>query len=184
MYVVAAKDRKTYLALKTSWQDVAHADVQNAIMKRLNGHDPHPNIVIPSSENNTILSLCWGGLGALIDFDMVIIGSPNLHLESPPPVEHKNEEPVASLKQCLLASDESFKAECTGTMPYMSIGVHRGKLHTHYDDVKSYLYVLVLFFFSYKPTQDSGSQTCMGTGFHPATQKWSAATHHAMAEDV
>ena len=37
-----------------------------------------------------------------------------------------------------------------GTIPYMSINVLRGRDHTYLDDLESFLYVLVLFFFSYK----------------------------------
>ncbi|KIK27209.1 hypothetical protein PISMIDRAFT_201994 [Pisolithus microcarpus 441] len=35
------------------------------------------------SENNIVLSLCQGGLGALIDFNMAIVGRPNMHRDLP-----------------------------------------------------------------------------------------------------
>ncbi|KAI6160687.1 hypothetical protein EDD17DRAFT_756407 [Pisolithus thermaeus] len=48
VYVVAtAGDGKTYFALKTSWQDVARADDQAAVLKKLSDHKLHPNLVIP-----------------------------------------------------------------------------------------------------------------------------------------
>ncbi|KAI6096778.1 hypothetical protein EDD16DRAFT_1671415 [Pisolithus croceorrhizus] len=46
--VVAADDGKARPALKTSWQDVARANDQIVVLKRLHGHELHPNIVIPS----------------------------------------------------------------------------------------------------------------------------------------
>ncbi|KAI6130881.1 hypothetical protein EDD17DRAFT_478713 [Pisolithus thermaeus] len=231
--VVGARDGKTYLALKTSWQDVARADDQAAVLKKLSDHKPHPNVITPSrlfdpmakdrrvdstlgsirglldeemeqlkvenriltvteselwrpvayfwsphdfvrgvigallghqylceigilhrdiSENNIVLALCRGGLGALIDFDMAIVGRPNMHQDSPPP-PRIHTDILASLIQPSfpsLADDKSYKAQRTGTTPYMSVGVLRGEPHTHFDDIESFLYVLVLFFLSYK----------------------------------
>ncbi|KIJ09539.1 hypothetical protein PAXINDRAFT_17370 [Paxillus involutus ATCC 200175] len=43
-----------------------------------------------------------------------------------------------------------FKAGRTGTTPYMSIRVLLGRGHTHFDDMESFFYVLLLFFLSYE----------------------------------
>ncbi|KAI5984338.1 hypothetical protein EDD15DRAFT_1734350 [Pisolithus albus] len=105
------------------------------------------------SENNIVLSPRRGGLGALTGFDMATVGRPNMHQDSVPlPKRSQWElfaagfEPPARLP----ASDEQHKAQLTGTTPYMSIGVLKGDPHTHFDDIESFLYVLVLFFLSYK----------------------------------
>ncbi|KAH7890508.1 hypothetical protein F5I97DRAFT_1835962, partial [Phlebopus sp. FC_14] len=73
------------------------------------------------SENNILLALIPGLIrGYITDFDMAIPYGP-------------------------------FKAERTvSTAPFMSINVLARKGHTHYDDVESFLYVLVLFFMTYK----------------------------------
>ncbi|KAH7890933.1 hypothetical protein F5I97DRAFT_108356 [Phlebopus sp. FC_14] len=49
-----------------------------------------------------------------------------------------------------LPSAGPFKVERTGTTPFMSINVLGRRAHAHYDDVESFLYVLVLFFMTYK----------------------------------
>ncbi|KIK27184.1 hypothetical protein PISMIDRAFT_675034 [Pisolithus microcarpus 441] len=109
------------------------------------------------SENNIVLSLRPGGLGALIGFDTAIVGRPNMHRDFIPLPEESTEEVVEELVESeyrppapLPASDEQYKAQRAGTTPYMSIGVLKGDSHTHFDDIESFLYVLVLFFLSYK----------------------------------
>ncbi|KAI5984331.1 hypothetical protein EDD15DRAFT_1733763 [Pisolithus albus] len=109
------------------------------------------------SENNIVLSLCRGGFGALIDSHMAIVGRPNMHRDYTPlpekSVREVTDELVASIYRPpapLPASDEQYKAQRTGTTPYMSIRVLNGKPHTHFDDIESFLYVLVLVFLSYK----------------------------------
>ncbi|KAI6130109.1 hypothetical protein EV401DRAFT_655071 [Pisolithus croceorrhizus] len=254
VYVVAeTDDGKTYLALKTSWQDVARTDDQAAVLKKLVDNKPHPNVVIPSklfeaeggkaestlgsiralldddmrqlkvenriltvsiselkrpvayfwsphdfvrglvgallgheylcrigvlhrdiSENNIVLPLCrdhlGNELGALIDFDMAIIGCPNMHEDSVPPSAEKDVEELLSLadqpSSPLPENDEPHRAQRTGTTPYMSIGVLRGQSHTHYDDIESFLYVLVLFFFSYAgPLEEESLRRARVQGF-------------------
>ncbi|KAI5994350.1 hypothetical protein EDD15DRAFT_2366405 [Pisolithus albus] len=81
------------------------------------------------SENNIVLSPRRGGLGTLTGFDMAAVGRPNMHRDFTPLPEESEDE---------------------GTTPYMSIGVLKGDPHTHFDDIESFLYVLVLFFLSYK----------------------------------
>ncbi|KAI6163568.1 hypothetical protein EDD17DRAFT_478580 [Pisolithus thermaeus] len=255
VYVVAAAgDGKTYFALKTSWQDVARADDQAAVLKKLSEHKPHPNVIIPSrlfdpmakdrrvdstlgsirallddemqklkvenrilvvtiselrrpvgyfwsphdfvrgiigallghqylcrigilhrdvSENNIVLALCrdklGNELGALIDFDMAIVGPPNMQENSKPPPRKQSAEELLSFvgtSALVPTDDQPYKAQRTGTTPYMSIDVLRGEPHTHFDDIESFLYVLVLFFLSYKgPLQKEALRQAQAQGF-------------------
>ncbi|KAI6163577.1 hypothetical protein EDD17DRAFT_1568510 [Pisolithus thermaeus] len=100
---------------------------------------------------------------------MAIVGRPNMHQDSAPPPRVSKKEILASLLQPpapLPASDEPYKAQRTGTTPYMSIGVLRGEPHTHYHDIESFLYVLVLFFLSYKgPLQKETLRRAQAQGF-------------------
>ncbi|KAI5994358.1 hypothetical protein EDD15DRAFT_793261 [Pisolithus albus] len=120
------------------------------------------------SENNIVLSLHPGGFGALIDFDMAIVRPATM----PTPLPAKSVREVTARlvgseyrpPERLPASDE--EAQRTGTTPYMSIGVLRGKPHTHFDDIESFLYVLVLFFLSYKgPLTVDELKQARGRGF-------------------
>jgi hypothetical protein len=53
-----------------------------------------------------------------------------------------------------------------GTFPYISYNVLFGGRHTHFDDVESFLYVLLLFFFSYAgPLSASELRKADETGF-------------------
>ncbi|KAH7890257.1 hypothetical protein F5I97DRAFT_1834016, partial [Phlebopus sp. FC_14] len=111
------------------------------------------------SENNILLALIPGLIrGYITDFDMaipydmqsvpqqsVIQPDSRRRLEYMRYLQAKQSQPSDSLPPV-----RPFKAERTGTTPFMSINVlgHRG--NTHYDDVESFLYVLVLFFMTYK----------------------------------
>ncbi|KAI6126633.1 hypothetical protein F5141DRAFT_1288936 [Pisolithus sp. B1] len=126
------------------------------------------------SENNIVLPLCrdklGDELGALIDFDMAVVGRPNMHEESPlPPVQQDAEEIFSLAEQRsspLPSTDEPYRAQRTGTTPYMSIRVLRGEPHTHFDDIESFLYVLVLFFFSFKgPLEEQVLKSAQVQGF-------------------
>ncbi|KAI6107819.1 hypothetical protein EDD16DRAFT_1523100 [Pisolithus croceorrhizus] len=245
--VVGAGDGKTYLALKTSWQDVARAEDQAAVLKKLSDHKPHPNVITPSrlfdpmakdcrvdstlgsiraflddemqrlgvenriltvtiselrrpvayfwsphdfvrgvigallgilhrdiSENNIVLApFCdklGDELGALIDFDMAIVGPPNMQENSKSPPKKQSAEELLSFVRTssspLPVNDQPYKAQRTGTTPYMSIDVLRGEPHTHFDDIESFLYVLVLFFFSYKgPLEEQALRRARVRGF-------------------
>ncbi|KAH7890573.1 hypothetical protein F5I97DRAFT_1964097 [Phlebopus sp. FC_14] len=102
------------------------------------------------SENNILLALIPGLIrGYITDFDMAI----------PYPKTVPQQQPLDLVKFALrkpsdaldsLSSGGPFKAERTGTTPFMSINVLARQGHTHYDDVESFLYVLVLFFMTYK----------------------------------
>ncbi|KAI5994482.1 hypothetical protein EDD15DRAFT_2196081 [Pisolithus albus] len=102
-------------------------------------------------ENNIVLSFRQGGLGALIDFDMAIVGRPNMHQDSIPPSQMSEDEMMLSIFGPPTKSQRTATyGDLKGTTPYMSIGVLEGDSHTHFDDIESFLYVLVLFFLSYK----------------------------------
>ncbi|KAI5994453.1 hypothetical protein EDD15DRAFT_2529649 [Pisolithus albus] len=100
------------------------------------------------SENNIVLSLCRGGLGALIDFDMAIV---NMHRDSIPPSRASVEELCASVlgpPAPLLAGNEPYKAQLTASN---CLSIHTLWLMVVYRvQHQSFLYVLMLFFFSYK----------------------------------
>lgn len=88
-----------------------------------------------------------------------------MHRDFTPPPEKSIEEILASFKP-LPASDEQQKAQRIGTTPYMSIGVLRGESHTHFDDIESFFYVLVLFFLTYKgPLQKETLRRAWVQGF-------------------
>ncbi|KAG8216315.1 hypothetical protein J3R82DRAFT_6382 [Butyriboletus roseoflavus] len=107
------------------------------------------------SENNIVLGVYpWEGRGYLIDFDMAILQD----AEDPTPVsnsstESDDESSKASEQSSPkpVAPDEKkrVKGLRTGIFPYISFNVLLGVIHTHFDDVESFLYVLFLFFFSY-----------------------------------
>ncbi|KAI5994476.1 hypothetical protein EDD15DRAFT_2433137 [Pisolithus albus] len=127
------------------------------------------------SENNIVLSPRRGGLGVLIGFDMAVVGSPNMHRDFAPPTKKSVEEILASFSKPhvpSLASDEQYKAQRTAT--YMSIGVLRGEPHTHFHDIESFLYVLILFFFSYKgPLAEDKLRSARARGFtQPVGAGW------------
>ncbi|KAI5984333.1 hypothetical protein EDD15DRAFT_2533224 [Pisolithus albus] len=139
------------------------------------------------SENNIVLSLHPGGFGALIYFDMAIVRRPNMPTSLPEKsVREETAELVTSIYRPpapLPASDEQCEAQRTGTTPYMSIGVLNGKPHTHFDDIESFLYVLVLFFLSYrgplkvdelKNARERGFIQPVGMGRLPHITTWPA----------
>ncbi|KAI5994478.1 hypothetical protein EDD15DRAFT_797039 [Pisolithus albus] len=138
------------------------------------------------SENNIVLSPRRGGLGILTGFDMAIGGCPNMHRDFTPPSEKPMEEIIeAFFKQPAPspASDEQYMTQRTASncsfytylmayscsqriSPYVSSGVLNGKSHTHFDDIESFLYVLFLFFFSYKgPLQKETLRSAWVQGF-------------------
>ncbi|KAI6103295.1 hypothetical protein EDD16DRAFT_1564444 [Pisolithus croceorrhizus] len=137
------------------------------------------------SENNIVLSLYRGGLGALIDFDMATVDCPNMRLDSPPPPRLSPEEILASLVQPdspLLADD---KGERVGTAPYISVGVLDGYPHTHYDDIESIFYVLVLFFFSYQgPLEKEALRSAEVQGFTQSVGEGRLPHSHSVARHV
>ena len=71
----------------------------------------------------------------------------------------------------MLVASASYLDFCyyKGTTPYMSFNVLRGGMHTHYDDIESFLYVLLLFFFSYAgPLSEAELLAADARGFvHP-----------------
>ncbi|KAF9232826.1 hypothetical protein BU15DRAFT_80781 [Melanogaster broomeanus] len=106
------------------------------------------------SENNIVLARRPGEeRGYLIDFDMAILQEPK---EPGADIVTTEDDDVFEIDAVLKASspiplDESepLKALQTGTTPYLSFNVLYGRKHTYFDDMESFLYVLLLFFFSY-----------------------------------
>ncbi|KAI6041218.1 hypothetical protein EDC04DRAFT_1299715 [Pisolithus marmoratus] len=100
---------------------------------------------------------------------MAAEGHPNMH-NDPPPSLPTLQDILASLGQPRPPSptnDKPYVARSTSTAPpYMSIDVLRGKPHTYFDDIESFLYVLVLFFFSYKgPLEEEALKRARVQGF-------------------
>ncbi|KAH7888999.1 hypothetical protein F5I97DRAFT_777924 [Phlebopus sp. FC_14] len=103
------------------------------------------------SENNVVLACIPGQLrGAIIDFDMAIrYEAAKQHLQGRAPIRAVMSRTAPKEAVQKNSQNGLFKAERTGTTPYMAIDVLDGKGHTHYDDIESFFYVLLLFFFSY-----------------------------------
>ncbi|KAH7884379.1 kinase-like domain-containing protein [Phlebopus sp. FC_14] len=136
------------------------------------------------SENNVVLAVDPSDpRGAIMDFDMAIrYEQPKRPSQSLPTNESMISDPAPGE-----TSGESrngpFKAERTGTTPYMSFRVLAGKEHTHYDDIESFFYVLLLFFFSYngplptnelKDAHDRGFIQVLGLGRARNIRDWPA----------
>ncbi|KAH7887123.1 hypothetical protein F5I97DRAFT_1107580 [Phlebopus sp. FC_14] len=123
------------------------------------------------SENNVFLA-CEPGQprGCLMDFDMAV----RYQVSEQTPEEADDIEILTNFPSYGSAPKEShkgpFKAERTGTIPYMSMNVLQGKRHTHYDDIESFFYVLLLFFISYKgPLPTSDLDAAHRRGFNQVT---------------
>ncbi|KAI5991146.1 hypothetical protein EDD15DRAFT_1116590 [Pisolithus albus] len=114
------------------------------------------------NENSIVLSLRRGGLGALIDFDTAVIGCPDVLDDQ----EKLNSESVSSATRLSSPVDGDPYREITDKTPFKSIGVLRGQPHTCFDDIESFLYVLVQFFFSYAgPLQEEVLRRAQGQRF-------------------
>ncbi|KIJ21028.1 hypothetical protein PAXINDRAFT_6805 [Paxillus involutus ATCC 200175] len=105
------------------------------------------------SENNIVLARRPGEeMGYLIDFDMAILQEPEKPTEATVGTKRKGLlDPGVARSSSPIPPDEMkpIKAPCTGKIPYMSLNVLFGGRHTHFDDMESFLYVVLLFFFSY-----------------------------------
>ncbi|KAF8834940.1 hypothetical protein BDN67DRAFT_1072569 [Paxillus ammoniavirescens] len=106
------------------------------------------------SENNIILTRRPGEeRGYLIDFDMAILQEPEKRTEATVRTKRKDlrDDPGMARSSSSFPPDEMkpIKAPRTGTLPYMSFNVLHGRRHTHFDDMESFLYVVLLFFFTY-----------------------------------
>ncbi|KAF8450226.1 hypothetical protein L210DRAFT_2376004 [Boletus edulis BED1] len=78
-------------------------------------------------------------------------------------------------------SKKPMRALRTGTFPYISYNVLWGRRHTQFDDVESFLYVLLLFFFSYagplsvselREADEAGFVRSIGSGRPSHTRNW------------
>ncbi|KAG6378983.1 hypothetical protein JVT61DRAFT_13271 [Boletus reticuloceps] len=102
------------------------------------------------SENNIVLGLRpEGERGCLIDFDMAILQNADEPTQPQPQPQPIKPWTRFSTLSTLKSSALPEKAVLTGTFPYISYNVLWGRRHTQFDDVESFLYVLLLFFFSY-----------------------------------
>ncbi|KIJ65504.1 hypothetical protein HYDPIDRAFT_39439 [Hydnomerulius pinastri MD-312] len=137
------------------------------------------------SENNIVLGrLPCEERGYLIDFDMAIPKkfTPDEDTVNDASNDTGSDDDSAGRPSSPLSSHSNqFKAERTGTTPYMSMGVLQGDAHTHYDDVESLLYVLLLFFFSYagplpkddlRAADERGFTHVLGSGLLPHVRRW------------
>ncbi|KAF9232825.1 hypothetical protein BU15DRAFT_80780 [Melanogaster broomeanus] len=106
------------------------------------------------SENNIVLARRPGEeSGYLIDFDMAILQEPEdaTAITKPKVLEVLREPDERARSSSPITPDESkpIKALRMGTTPYISFNVLYGGNHTYFDDMESFLYVMLLFFFSY-----------------------------------
>ncbi|KAF8836358.1 hypothetical protein BDN67DRAFT_974294 [Paxillus ammoniavirescens] len=105
------------------------------------------------SENNIVLG-CHpkDTRGYIVDLDMAIPYKPQ---PSSPPLDLQKILDDIKLrlkgKKAPMTSQTSVpsKADRTGTTPYMSVDVLLGRGHSHFDDMESFFYVLLVFFLSY-----------------------------------
>ncbi|KAF8141243.1 hypothetical protein EV363DRAFT_1391733 [Boletus edulis] len=122
------------------------------------------------NENNIVLGLRpEDERGYLIDLDMAILQN----AEEPTQPEPVRPRPIffrcSTPESSTLPAPDSKKPTRTlrmGTFPYISYNVLEGGRHTQFDDVESFLYVLLLFFFSYAgPLSVSELHEADGAGF-------------------
>ncbi|KAF9231150.1 hypothetical protein BU15DRAFT_68575 [Melanogaster broomeanus] len=143
-------------------------------VRGLRGHEYLTQIGIlhrDISKNNIILGRRPGEeMGYLIDFDMAILQEPEEPTEAaatskPKGLRKVDDTPRSSSP---IQADESkpIKALRTGTTSYMSMNVLYGGRHTYFDDMESFLYLVLLFFFSYAgPLSKEELRTADAEGF-------------------
>ncbi|KAF8551993.1 hypothetical protein OG21DRAFT_209470 [Imleria badia] len=139
------------------------------------------------SENNIVLGLRPGHeRGYLIDLDMAVLQPAEELTQAGPPKpralfdpSRRSTQKAPALPQ--LDSKKPVKALRSRTFPYMSYNVLRGGRHTHFDDVESFLYVLLLFFFSYagplpvlelRKADEAGFVQSVGSGHLSHMRNW------------
>ncbi|KAF8141235.1 hypothetical protein EV363DRAFT_1307511 [Boletus edulis] len=137
------------------------------------------------SENNIVLGLRpEDQRGYLIDLDMAILQNAEEPTQ-PEPIKprirrsRRSTERSSALPQP--DSTKPMRALRTGTFPYISYNILRGGKHTQFDDVESFLYVLLLFFFSYagplpvselRKADEAGFSLFIGSGRPSHTRNW------------
>ncbi|KAF9235302.1 hypothetical protein BU15DRAFT_78134 [Melanogaster broomeanus] len=138
------------------------------------------------SENNIVLARRPGEeRGYLIDFDMAILQEPEdaTAITKPKVLQVLREPDDRARSSSPITPDESkpIKALRTGTTPYMSFNVLYGGNHTYFDDMESFLYVMLLFFFSYagplskeelRAADDRGFVQLLGSGRLSHMRSW------------
>ncbi|KAF8434972.1 hypothetical protein L210DRAFT_2540317 [Boletus edulis BED1] len=163
-------------------------DFVRGLRGALLGHEYLTNIGIlhrDISENNIVLGLRpEDERGYLIDLDMAI----RQNAEEPTQPEPVRPRPI--FFKCYTPefstlpepdSKKPMRALRTGTFPYISYNVLGGGRHTQFDDVESFLYVLLLFFFSYAGplpvpelhnTDEAGFVHSIGSGRPSHMRNW------------
>ncbi|KAF8445012.1 hypothetical protein L210DRAFT_3531725 [Boletus edulis BED1] len=137
------------------------------------------------SENNIVLGLRpEDERGYLIDLDMAILQNAEEPTQPEPVKLHVPFSKRFKQKSSTLLQPDGKKpmrALRTGTFPYISYNVLRGGKHTQFDDVESFLYVLLLFFFSYagplsaselRQADEAGFVQPIGSGRPPHMKNW------------
>ena len=154
------------------------------------------------SENNIVLGVYpCEERGYLIDFDMAILqnaeeptqaSSTKSANQLPQPTEQsssklaqpdetKHVKGLRTVGIFITLVHRHFSHHRKGTLPYISFNVLLGERHTHFDDVESFLYVLLLFFFSYagphpktalENADEQGLVRTIGSGRLPHMRSW------------
>ncbi|KIJ65502.1 hypothetical protein HYDPIDRAFT_39438 [Hydnomerulius pinastri MD-312] len=138
------------------------------------------------SENNIALGRHpHGERGYLIDFDMAAPGpftdSDTEPLDAFDPNDMDAAYAFAMRPPPLTDEGKSTKVDRMEVTPYMSINALKRGTRTHYDDIESFFYVLLLFFFSYArplPMEDlleadaQGFTQAAGSGPLPHVRRW------------
>ncbi|KAF8134290.1 hypothetical protein EV363DRAFT_1323012 [Boletus edulis] len=137
------------------------------------------------SENNIVLGLRpEDERGYLIDLDMAILQNAEEPTQPEPVKLHIPFSKRFKQKSSTLLQPDGKKpmrALRTGTFPYISYNVLRGGKRTQFDDVESFLYVLLLFFFSYagplsaselRQADEAGFVQPIGSGRPPHMKNW------------
>ncbi|KAF8434990.1 hypothetical protein L210DRAFT_2541171 [Boletus edulis BED1] len=137
------------------------------------------------SENNIVLGLRpEDERGYLIDLDMAILQNTEEPTQPEPIKPRIRRSRRSTEKSSILpksGSKTSMRALRTGTFPYMSYNVLLGRRHTQFDDIESFLYVLLLFFFSYagplpvlelRKVDEAGFSQSIGSGRPSHMTNW------------
>ena len=119
------------------------------------------------SENNIVLGLYpWEERGYLIDFDMAILqdaeeptpvsstqsdcqplqATGESSTKTPPPGQTTHVKGLRTVGVFMTLVSYICQHHRKGTFPYISANVLMGHRHTHFDDIESFLWVLLFFF--------------------------------------
>jgi hypothetical protein len=71
-----------------------------------------------------------------------------------------------------------------GTTPCTSFSVLYGERHTYFDDIESFLYVMLPFFFLCRTAVKGGITHCRNSMVRPTPWVWAARSHEALAREA